>query len=670
MKKIWISIMAVALLLTSCDDFLEVTSPSKFDKTYVFGNESEIETAVIGIYVPMVGGSGWVGNMSMHFLMNTDVEFREDAKPASLGEYSFLPNANQMNGYNGAWKALYDGVNRANDVIEGIEQSELFKNTDRTKVSAVTHYYGEAKVLRAMYYLELVSNWGDVPYRRKSAGNKNELLIGATDRDIILGDMIDDLMEVEPLLYYANESGRGVEAVSREFCQGLIARMALRRGGWSLRPDLNNPAAAGTMKRSEDWKEYYKIAERYAGKVITEGKHDLKRSFRQLWEDECNWIVPNDDDIIFDVPAKVGGTGEYGYFHGTSIIGTEDENGAKASNAPYGYTSSSLKLSPLYMLSFDREDLRRDITCEMFSYQNSGTGKIKQKVDGFGLNSFKCGKWNRLFMQSPLGNSSNKGTGINYPYMRYADVLLMYAEAANENNGGPTPDAMAALKKVRARAFNSVGHADKVENYVLNLGSKEAFFDAIVKERAWEFGGEKLRRFDLARWNLYGKVIYNLYHDMITLGRMTRAKLHKDYDGETAYDPRFETYPVRAFYRMVSPSAENPGLVPEVDQVIEWYCKDGKNSYDQDLGADNYNAPAGYTRIDMCPSFLKEVKENDVRVGWVPSDGVRYSLYGYINETNADIVDPEVDPVRYFAPIPADALSSHQGILKNYYGFN
>ena len=48
------------------------------------------------------------------------------------------------------------------------------------------HYYGEAKVLRAMYYLELVRNWGDVPYRRKPAGNKDELFIGATDRDIIL----------------------------------------------------------------------------------------------------------------------------------------------------------------------------------------------------------------------------------------------------------------------------------------------------------------------------------------------------------------------------------------------------------------------------------------------------------------------------------------------------
>ena len=70
-------------------------------------------------------------------------------------------------------------------------------------------------------------NWGDVPYRRKPAGNKDELFIGATDRDIILTDMINDLIEVEPVMWYAEESDRGVEAASREFCQGLIARMAL-----------------------------------------------------------------------------------------------------------------------------------------------------------------------------------------------------------------------------------------------------------------------------------------------------------------------------------------------------------------------------------------------------------------------------------------------------------
>ena len=103
--------------------------------------------------------------------------------------------------------------------------------------------------------------------------------------------MINDLIEVEPVMWYAEESDRGVEAASREFCQGLIARMALYRGGWTLRPDYSNPAAIGSMQRNDDWQKYYEIAEKYAGKVINEGKHSLNRSFRQVWVDECSWIV-------------------------------------------------------------------------------------------------------------------------------------------------------------------------------------------------------------------------------------------------------------------------------------------------------------------------------------------------------------------------------------------
>ena len=661
------SIMAAVLLCTSCDDYLDVSSPSKFDRDYVFSTEAEMETAVTGIYVPMVGSGGWVGNMSAHFLMNTDVEFREVRKD-NYGEYCFLPATGQMNGYNAAWKALYDGINRANDVLQGIEQSDLFKAADRTRPSKVLHYYGEAKVLRAMYYLELVSNWGDVPYRRNPAGNKNELLIGATDRDIILSEMIDDLIEVESYLYYASESGKGAEAVSREFCQALIARIALRRGGYSLLPDLNNPLAIGSMKRSDDWQEYYEIAEEYAGKVITENKHDLKRSFRQVWEDECNWIVPADDDIIFDVPAKVGGTGEYGYFHGTAISSQKDENDASYSNASQGYSSGALKLCPTYMFSFDRKDLRRNITCEMFSYENSGKSNIKQRHDNFGFNSFKCGKWNRLFMKSPLGNTSNKGTGINYSYMRYADVLLMYAEAANENHGGPTPEAVAALKKVRMRAFDSADYAEKVDAYVSSLTSKEDFFNAIVDERAWEFGGEKLRRFDLARWNLYGKTVYNLYHNWITIGRVAHTKVTKDFDQPISGTP-FDDYPAKVYYKLIP--ANGTGVTDQVEQVIEYYTEDGINSYDQSLPVYPDNPPVEYTQGNMCTIFLKEVKDDSgTRIGWAPADGILYAFYGYINENNAGTVDPETDPVRYFAPIPTDALSSHQGLLKNYYGFN
>lgn len=667
MRKFYIPVIILMMMLASCEDYLHVSSPSTFDKDYIFNNESEIATAVNGMYVPMTGGKGWVGTMANSMLFNTDVEFTPVNNASTLKESAYEPSTGNINSYNSVWTGMYDGINRANDVIEGIEQSSLYTETDRRKPSRLMHYYGEAKVLRAMYYLELVRNWGDVPYRRKSAGDKNELFIGATDRDTILTHMINDLIEVEPVMLYAEESDRGVEAASREFCQALIARMALQRGGWTLRPDYANPAARGTMKRSDDWQEYYKIAEKYAGKVINEGKHTLSRSFRQLWEDECNWIVPVSDDNIFDVPAKVGGSGEIGYTWGTYIVSQKNSEGQNASNAPHGYSSGGSKLALTYMLSFDSKDLRRDITCEMFRYENSGTSNIVQKpIAGF---TVFCGKWNRLFMKSPLGSTSNKGTGINYTYMRYTDVLLMYAEAANENHDGPTPQAKDALKKVRTRAFAAEDKAEKVDDYVDRLNSKQDFFDAIVKERAWEFGGEKHRRFDLARWNLYSKTIYNLYFDWITLGKVARTKQYENSTTpfeEPTYDPRFDSYPVVTYYKMVK--AVNPVAVC-VSETIDWYKEGDKSSYDQSLAPYPSKVPTDYKQLDMCNQYITQVKNTSNPRQWVPATTVQFSFYGYINESNASTVNPEVDPVRYLIPISPDALSSHQGLLKNYYGY-
>jgi hypothetical protein len=89
--------------------------------------------------------------------------------------------------------------------------------------------------------------------------------------------------------------------------------------------------------------------------------------------------------------------------------------------------------------------------------------------------------------------------------LRYADVLLMFAEAENELNG-PTGAAQDAMRRVRQRAFAPAHWPDKVDAYVAAIsGGKESFFDAIVDERAWEFGGEMIRKYELIRWGIYGE---------------------------------------------------------------------------------------------------------------------------------------------------------------------
>ena len=125
MRKIYISVIASILLFASCSDYLDVNSPSTFDKNYVFGSESEIATAVNGMYVPMVSGKGWVGVLLKKMLFNTDVEFSGLSTASNLNERAYVPSTGDIKSYGDIWTGMYDGVNRTNDVIEGIEQSPL-----------------------------------------------------------------------------------------------------------------------------------------------------------------------------------------------------------------------------------------------------------------------------------------------------------------------------------------------------------------------------------------------------------------------------------------------------------------------------------------------------------------------------------------------------------------
>ena len=138
---------------------------------------------------------------------------------------------------------------------------------------------------------------------------------------------------------------------------------------------------------------------------------------------------------------------------------------------------------------FDPEDARRDYLNGLWGYLYNGEPTISVSYTVYN------NKWSKLWSTS--GNPESAGnTGINFPYMRYTDVLLMYAEAANELNDGPTDAAKAALRQVRQRAFTN---PEKIDSYIESMsGSKDDFLKAVLDERKFEFAGENMRWKDLA----------------------------------------------------------------------------------------------------------------------------------------------------------------------------
>ena len=478
-----------------------------------------------------------------------------------------------------------------------------------------------------MFYLDLIRTWGDVVFVTEPTESTDDFFSrGTTNRDKILEFLIDDLIAAEPMMKYAADLDYGVERASREFCQALIGQLALYRGGWALRADKDNPTNVGYMERGDNFEHYYQIAVTYLGKVIKEGKHDLKQSFENLWMNECNWKTANDDDVIFAVPMLKSISSRFAYNIGVTIA---------EGNHEYGSARNYVTFCGTYIFSFDKDDLRRDMTCAPYKYDKD----LNQEYD-MGIAGMGAAKWSKLYMQSPLGTSSGTNTGVNNVRMRFADVLLMYAEAVNELYG-PREDAQEALKRVRRRAFASSLHAEKVDTYVASLTNEQDFFQAIMNERKWEFGGEGIRKYDLARWNKYGEVIYNLYNEMINWGLVANG---------TAV-PGIEKVPERIYYKSV-PDPEHAGRT--VLDIV------GIDEYGPEVGR-----PAGYEMKEYAITWRTLNQETQQ---YEPASEIYWSFRGFINKNNEQMVKP-TDPLRYLCPYPSKVITDHRGLIQNYYGY-
>lgn len=631
-KKLIYSLIAGTMFtLASCDDFLDVQPASGFTPEYVFSSEAEMKALMTRIYSSMTEDGLYGSNLASGLNTNTDVEmssFKNNTVNTNGSDIGCFDSRPTWAVLNATWNNLYYAINYANDFLQAVQESPLFsdKLTGDTP-SETQQMYGEVKTLRAMFYLDLIRTWGDVVLITKPTESTDDFFSkGTTDRNVILEFLIDDLIAVEPMMKYAADLDNGVERASREYCQALIGQLALYRGGWTLRADKDDVTHVGFMERGDNFEHYYQIAVDYLGKVIKEGKHDLSQSFENLWVNECNWTTANNDDVLFAVPMLKSVTSRYGYNIGVTI--------AEGKHA-YGSARNYVTFCGTYVYSFDKDDLRRDMTCVPYKYDKDLNQEIDMGVAGMG-----AGKWSKLYMQSPLGASSGSNTGINSIRMRFADVLLMYAEAVNELYG-PRDDAKEALKRVRRRAFDPAQWTDKVENYVETLTNETDFFEAIMDERKWEFGGEGIRKYDLARWNKYGEVIYNLYNEMVNWGIVARG----------GYVPGIEKVPSNIYYKQVDDPEHSDRKILDIVGIDEYGPGTGR--------------PAGYTVLEYALAWRVLNKETQT---YETLDAISWSFRGFINKNNDQFVKP-TDPVRYLCPYPSKVITDHRGLIRNYYGY-
>ena len=459
-----IIIAGVAVLtMASCNDYLEVDAPSKSTIDFVYSMESEVERALNGVYAQALVNNLYGDKYQSTFVLNSDVDISiSDSRNHSHTSYRRFDCDDQGGDILSFWTAAYNLIEYCNKFITYSEASpiyyvtdsygeyELDENGNKIANPQMLQWIGEAKCLRAMAYHDLVVMFGDVPFTFIPTDLRGIETIPVADREDIQKALIADLQKAAPGM--TSTSSTTVERCSKEFAQGLIARIALTAGGYSLRPNKNDARSYGSMQRPDNYLDYYRTALQYADSVISSGTHQLRLSYQDVFINECNYQVVNNDDPIFEIPFAQEASGNTGYLQGPTYNSYEGKT-----VGPWGKCGGNMHVNAFYRFLFRQGDLRREFVNGLwyYSYFTNADGALADSVYFRNDYYLHNNKWSKLWTNesSALGDITEGATGINYPYMRYADILLMYAEAANELNGGPTEKAVQCLQTVHSRAF-------------------------------------------------------------------------------------------------------------------------------------------------------------------------------------------------------------------------
>ena len=659
MKLKYLFFAALAsLCFTACSDFLDVDSVSKYDSEGVFGEKTEINRALNGVYAKLMSGDFYGDAYFTKFVFNSDVEFTTNTSDvATNNSFRRFDGNSTASDVEKFWNAAYSGVEYANNFVYYLERSPLYSTED----AEIMQMMGEAKVIRAMFFHDLVTYFGDIPFTFEPASVVENYVMPIVSRDEVYKTLIEDLKSIAPYMKFAANLSNGVERASKEFCWSMIARMAMHAGGYSLRPDTDNPANFGKMERPANYKDLYKTALAYCDSVISSATHTLSLPYYRVFVNECNYVVNSNDDPIFEIPFAKETSGNVGYVHGPK---SELYEGSTSGDNIWGEAKSSAALSAFYRFMFDPEDARRDYLNGLWGYLYNGEPTISVSYTVYN------NKWSKLWSTS--GNPESAGnTGINFPYMRYTDVLLMYAEAANELNDGPTDAAKAALRQVRQRAFTN---PEKIDSYIESMsGSKDDFLKAVLDERKFEFAGENMRWKDLVRNNLLAEnTYYNFLRYLVCgengAGQSAYQEMVEEYDGMPEY---LDKLPSTVYY-MIGANPQTPSVFPNTSlRIIDIY-----NPYDDVVVS---TVPDEYRALTVQYPYA-----------WASDAGVvnaqcLYSFYGYIYcdqisglvylntngkySTHAPNANASLPPVRYILPYPNAAIQRSAGAYKNYYGY-
>lgn len=666
MKKLIYKVSAslcIALTAVSClNEVLEVEPQSSFDASIVFSKYALAEYNVFGIADLCGATNGYRGRLDLWYGFNTDIELYSsgtNSKAAwqtdnnlELAEYFTTPGNGVMNTGDNGYIQFFNAIERANLCIDGLRTYADLTDPD------MAYLLGESLTWRAFLYSELVKMWGEAPLRTEPVSTET-MYLPKVDRDEIFLQALADLEEAIPMLYepFAKSQTETAFRVNRATACGMYARIALMASGYAWRPDDGQVGTGnqGSLRLSVNPElskaKLYPKALAYLQQAMRMG-NSLESSYETLWRKFNNSEHLSSREVLWVRPFS-NGRGRWNYTHA-----------GNHSNSAYiagGSRGGSTGPAPTLWWKYEKEDVRRDLTCVPWYYN----GDANATYTGFQLrgraNYWFWGKYRFEWMFANPYTGGNDD-GVKPIVLRYSDIYLMAAEMAAYL--GDLSAAKSYLLPVRRRAY--AGSESKAEAYVAALtlgsaqGSDEAAINdrnangtimkAIIDERALEFAGEMLRKQDLIRWGLLKIKMDEAAADVKALAEMTgpyaaynnAATTQDKTDSSTGI--AYREYPI--FWREKHEGYPATGVNP-----VEFFGLEAN-----EIG----RTPADYTELE--PN------------GWVKSNFL--SVWGFYNTTTGEYRYQSFYRNEFNDPYPrsvwphfAQPIMLSQGVLVNDYGY-
>ncbi len=450
-------LIGAILFASGCKKFLDETPPSNLSESSFFTIPDHAEAGLASVYANtrFIGNDGGIFSSTWQLLeAPTGTSITETAQNSDLNNlYSLTYDGNTQHVINW-WNGLYRVIANANLVIEKVPPITPMDEKQKTKI------LGEAKFLRAWAYFYAVRLWGDVPLILKPQSTTSEdFMPSRTPQEQVYKQIVDDLMAAEAAgLPWMDVSGR----VNLAAVKSQLSRVYLTMAGQPL-----NKGAA-----------YYKLAADKANEVVTYANANPAtiNLFPTYW-DLHRESLKNRIEHIFML--------QYNVLVAGNPMGNMLPNFKPVTFAGPGGTGSTIP-TPAFYNSYVPGDLRAKNQEGFFytSYYTNGSGAP------FDLGAPYIFKHFNTTSSGFAGMPGTRNNNLNVPLIRYAEVLLIYAEAQNEVSG-PDMASFNAFKRIRDRA--------QLITPAMGTYNQATFREAIWRERWHELCYEGITWFDMVR---------------------------------------------------------------------------------------------------------------------------------------------------------------------------